>query len=213
MYKLHCFSQSGNSFKVAFFLKALGQPYESVFLDYMHGASRDPAWRESMNPMGEAPILEDGTRRITQSGAILTYLADQHGAFGGTTPDERLEVLRWLLFDNHKFTSYFGSYRFSKSFGPVAPDPAVMAWLKGRLEAAYEIVNTHLAKTPFMVGSAPTIADFSMCGYAYYPEEESGLNLLTRYEHIGAWAARMKALPGWVAPYELMPGERIAPKW
>lgn len=156
MYKLHCFAQSGNSFKVAFFLRALGQPYESVYVDFMHGATRDAAWRESTNEMGEAPILEDGARRITQSGAILTYLADKHGAYGGTTPEDKLEVLRWMLFDNHKFTSYFASYRFSKSFGPVAPDPAVMGWLKGRLEAAYDIVNKHLAKQPFMVGDAPT---------------------------------------------------------
>ncbi len=213
MYKLHCFAQSGNSFKVAFFLRALGQPYAPVFLDFMHGATRDPAWRESTNAMGEAPILEDGTRRITQSGAILTYLADKHGAYGGTTAEEKLEVLRWLLFDNHKFTSYFASYRFSKSFGPVAPDPAVMAWLKGRLEVAYDIVNLHLAKTPFMVGNSPTIADFSLSGYVFYPEEESGLDLHTRYPHVGAWVQRMKALPGWMAPYDLMPGDRIAPKW
>ncbi|OYQ40077.1 glutathione S-transferase [Rhodoferax sp. TH121] len=213
MYKLHCFAQSGNSFKVAFFLRALGLPHELVYVDYMHGATREAAWRESSNEMGEAPILEDGARRITQSGAILSYLADKHGAYGGTTPEEKLEVLRWILFDNHKFTSYFASYRFSKSFGPAAPDPAVMGWLKGRLEAAYDIVNKHLAKQPYMVGEAPTIADFSLSGYVFYPEEESGLDLLTRYPHVGAWAQRMAALPGWVAPYALMPGDRILPKW
>ncbi|MDZ7938597.1 MAG: glutathione S-transferase [Rhodoferax sp.] len=213
MYKLHCFGQSGNSFKVAFFLRALNQPYESVFLDFMHGASREPAWREATNAMGEAPILEDGARRITQSGAILTYLADKHGAFGGTTPEERLEVLRWLLFDNHKFTSYFASYRFSKSFGPAAPDPAVMAWLKGRMEAAFDIVNMHLAGRSFVVGDTPTIADFSMSGYMFYPPEESSYPLDRRFPHIAAWVERMKALPGWLAPYDLMPGERIAPKW
>jgi glutathione S-transferase len=106
-------------------MRALGQPYESVFLDFMNGASRDPAWRATINAMGEVPILEDGAHRITQSGAILTYPADKHGAFGGTTAEERLEVLRWLLVDNHKFTSYFSSYRFSSSFGPTAPDPSV----------------------------------------------------------------------------------------
>jgi glutathione S-transferase len=213
MYKLHCFAQSGNSFKVVLLLRALNQPYESVFLDFMHGASREPAWREATNAMGEAPILEDGARRITQSGAILTYLAEKHGAFGGTTPDDKLEVLRWLLFDNHKFTSYFASYRFSKSFGPAAPDPAVMAWLKGRMDAAFDIVNKHLAGRTFMVGDTPTIADFSMSGYAFYPPEESAYPLDGQFPHIAAWVERMKAVPGWIAPYDVMPGERIAPKW
>jgi glutathione S-transferase len=106
MYRLHCFAQSGNCFKVAFFLRALDQPYETVFADYMSGALRTDEWRERLNEMGEIPVLEDGARRLTQTGAILTYLADKHGAYAGRGADERLEVLRWLLFDNHKFTSY-----------------------------------------------------------------------------------------------------------
>jgi glutathione S-transferase len=163
--------------------------------------------------MGEAPVLEDGARRLTQSGAILSYLAEKHGAYGGNTPDEQLEVLRWLLFDNHKFTSYFASYRFTKSFGPAAPDPAVMAWLKARADSAYAIVDKHLATRPFMVGTAPTIADFSLSGYLFYPEDESGYPLLPRFLHIAAWLERLKTLPGWALPYDILPGERIAPKW
>ena len=120
MYRLHAFAQSGNTFKVAFMLRALALPYESVFVDYFGGATREPQWREGVNEMGEIPVLEDGERRLTQSGAILTYLAAKHGRFGGETEDEKLEVLRWLLFDNHKFTSYFGTYRFMKSFAPDA---------------------------------------------------------------------------------------------
>jgi glutathione S-transferase len=101
MYRLHGFCQSGNTYKVAFLLRALGQPWEPVFVDFMHGATRRPDWRETVNAMGEAPVLEADGRRLTQSGAILTWLADRHGAFGGRDADERYEVLRWLLFDNH----------------------------------------------------------------------------------------------------------------
>src|SRR5438034_458352 len=88
-------------------------------------------------------------------------------AWAEHTEDERQDVLRWLLFDNHKFTSYFASYRFMKAFGPTAPDPAVMAWLKARTDSAFGIVEKHLAARAFMVGSAPTIADFSMCAYLF----------------------------------------------
>jgi glutathione S-transferase len=213
MYRLHCFNQSGNSYKVAFFLNAIGQPFEPVFVDFMHGVTRDAAWRDSVNEMGEAPVLEDGERRLTQSGVILTYLARKHGRYTAATPDDELEVLRWLLFDNHKFTSYFASYRFAKSFGPKEPDPTIMKWLAGRIDAAWSIVEKHLANRAFMVGEAPTIADFSLAGYVFYPVEESGIDIDARYPALAAWRERMRALPGWVPPYELMPGERTAPRW
>jgi glutathione S-transferase len=213
MYRLHGFCQSGNTFKVAFLLRALGQPWEPVFVDFMHGATRDPQWRETANEMGEVPVLEDGARRLTQSGVILTHLAHKHGAFGGASEEERQEVLRWLFFDNHKFTSYFATYRFMKAFGPAAPDPAVMAWLRARLDNAFGIVNKHLEHRAFVVGRAPTVADLSLCGYLYYPGEESGYEVADRFAHIGAWLGRVRAIPGWADPYDILPGERLAPKW
>jgi len=198
---------------VAFLLRALNQPWESVFVDFMHGATREPQWRESANEMGEVPVLDDGTRRLTQSGVILTHLARQHGAFGGVGEIEQQEVLRWLFFDNHKFTSYFATYRFMKAFGPAQPDPAVMAWLRGRLDNAFGIVNKHLEGRAFMVGLSATIADLSLCGYLFYPVEESGYEVATRFPHIAAWLGRARALPGWADPYDILPGERIAPQW
>jgi glutathione S-transferase len=213
MYRLHGFCQSGNTFKVAFLLRALEQPWEPVFVDFMRGVTREAGWREAANEMGEVPVLDDGPRRLTQSGLILSYLARKHGAFNGASEDEQHEVLRWLLFDNHKFTSYFASYRFMKAFGATAPDPSVMAWLRGRLDNAFTIVNEHLEARHFIVGDAPTIADFSLCGYLFYPVEESGYEIETRFPHISSWLSRMQALRGWADPYEVLPGERIAPKW
>jgi glutathione S-transferase len=212
-YQLHGFCQSGNTYKVALLLRALDQPFENVFVDFMHGATRDAAWRAGTNPMGEAPVLVDGTRRLTQSGVILHHLADKHGAYAGRTREERDEVLRWILFDNHKFTSYFASYRFAKSFGATPPDPAVMAWLKGRIDSAYSIVDGQLATRPWIAGDVPTIADFSLCGYLFYPVEESGYDTRALYPHIGKWLERIAALPRWAGPYQLLPGERLAPRW
>ena len=213
MLRLHGFSQSGNSYKVAFALRAMGLAFEPVFVDFMNGITRDAAWRTAANAMGEVPILEDGARRLTQSGVILGYLARKSGRFGGDSEDEQLDVQRWLFFDNHKFTSYFASYRFSKAFALAAPDPAVMAWLRGRIDSAFGIVDKHLADREFMVGGAPTIADFSMCGYLFYPVDESGYEVAARYPHISAWLARLRQLPGWADPYDCLPGERIAPRW
>ena len=75
MYRLHGFCQSGNTFKVAFLLRALKQPWEPQFVDFMRGVTRSGEWREATNEMGEVPVLDDGERRLTQSGVILSYLA------------------------------------------------------------------------------------------------------------------------------------------
>jgi len=194
-------------------LNALGTPWRAQYVDYLQGQTRDGDWRAGTNAMGEVPVLDVDGRRLTQSGAILSWLAEHHGRFGGADSDERYEVLRWLLFDNHKFTSYFATYRFMKAFGPVQPDPAVMAWLRGRLDNAFGIVDKHLAQQAFVAGAAPTIADISLCGYLYFPVEESGYEVATRFPHIGAWLERVRAVPGWADPYDILPGGRLAPKW
>ena len=194
-------------------LRALGQPFEMVHVDYLNGKTREPEWREENNDMGEAPVLEDGALRLTQSGMILTYLADKHGKFGGKTDEEKREILRWILFDNHKFSGYFSIFRFFKSFMPTAQDPAVMAFLKSRVDNAYRVVEKQLGKHPYLIGDDPTIADFSLSGYVFYPLEESGYDVAALYPNIAAWRERIKQLPGWGDPYEVMPGKKIAPRW
>ena len=217
MPKLHGFAQSGNTFKVAFLLRALGVPWQPVpmgFADFAGGATRSPAWRESVNEMGEVPVLElDDGRKITQSGVILTMLAEQHGKLGGRDDDERREILRWLFFDNHKFTSYFATWRFMKSFAASAPDPVVAAFLKGRIDSAFGVVEKHLASRKYIVGDAFSIADISLSGYLFYPAEESGYVLEERFPSLAAWRDRLRAAPGWGDPYDVLPGERIAPRW
>jgi glutathione S-transferase len=210
-YKLHCFGQSGNSYKAALYLSCAGLDWEPVFVDFFKGATRDPNWRASVNEMGEAPVLETGTKKLTQSGAILLYLAEMTDKFAPENDDERNEALRWILFDNHKFTNYLATYRFLKAFLPQAPDPAVVAFLKGRFDAAAAIVEKHLADSKFIVGNKPTIADFSVAGYVFYPVEEHGYDWAKSHHNIHAWSERVRALPGWKNPYELMPGERIKP--
>lgn len=211
MYRLHSFCQSGNCFKVAMMLNAIGAAWMPVFVDYMNGATREQNWREAINGMGEIPVLEDGDVVLTQSGVILHYLADKYGRFGGNDPREKREVLRWILYDNHKFTGAFVSYRFMKSFVPTEPDPSVMAWLKGRIDRNFALVEQHLSKHPYIVAERPTIADFSMAGYLFYPPEESGYVFSESHPNIAAWLGRIQALPGWAGPYDILPGMRMSP--
>ena len=141
-YRLHCFCQSGNSYKVALYLNCAGLDWEPVFVNFFNGATRDPSWRASVNEMGEAPVLETGAKTFTQSGAILLYLAEMTDKFAPETDDERNEALRWILFDNHKFTSYFATYRFLYSLSPQVPDASVLAFLKGRDQIAPHDVHS-----------------------------------------------------------------------
>jgi glutathione S-transferase len=216
MYKLHAFAQSGNTYKVALLLQSLRQSWTAIhlpFADFAAGIQRSDAWRQDVNPMGEIPVLEVGDKKLTQSAAIMLFLADQHGAYGGHSADERQDVLRWMFFDNHKFTSYLATLRFMKSFGATAPDPAVAKFLAGRVDNAFGIVEKHLSKRAYLVGLQPTIADMSLCGYLYYPAEESGYDIGNSYPAMTRWLERLKQLPGWKPPYEMLPGERIAPRW
>jgi glutathione S-transferase len=204
-YRLYCFGESGNSYKPALMLALSGCDWEARRVDYFDGETRGEAYRSTVNEMGEAPVLEHAGKRLTQSGVILTYLAERTGRFGGRSADERLEVLRWILFDNHKFTSYFATLRFLVGIQKTGETP-VTEFLRTRALAAFGIVEKHLAARPFITGDAPTIADISMVGYLYYPADEFGFDVAKDYPAIDAWLDRMKTLPGWKHPYDLMPG-------
>ncbi|MDR3493879.1 MAG: glutathione S-transferase [Ancalomicrobiaceae bacterium] len=202
-FKLHCFGESGNSYRVALMLQLCGCDWEPVFVPFFKGGTRDPDWRVRFNEMGEAPVLEHGALKLTQSGVILDYLAERTGKFGPHNPEERREILRWILYDNHKFTSYYATLRFQVGLTHQG-DPAVHEFLRGRVTAAWKIVDTHLAGADFLVGGRPTIADLSLAGYVYYTEE-TGLDTRALFPNIVAWSERIKALDGWQAPYNLMP--------
>lgn len=207
-YRLYCFAQSGNAYKAALMLNLCGADWEPRFVDFFNGETRTPAFR-AINEMGEVPVLEHGDTRLTQSGVILDYLAARLQKFAGENEDERREIQRWILFDNHKPTSYIATLRYMLMFAKTGETP-VTEFLRGRVRSALSILDKHLAVGEFVVGSKPTIADLSLCGYLFWPDE-FGVNW-TDYPNIGRWLERIAALPGWVHPYRLMPGHPLPTK-
>ncbi len=206
-FQLYCFAQSGNAYRAALMLNLIGAKWEPVWIDFFGaGVQRTPDYRAGVNEMGEVPVLVHGNKKLTQSGVILTYLAKLSGKFKPQGDDEELESLRWIIFDNQKVNGFLGPFRFLKNFAKPAGDPAVIAFLKGRAEANLAIVNKRLTGRQFLVSDKPTIADISMTGYLYYPAEEFGFDIAKDHPAIGAWLDRMKALPAWKHPYDLMPG-------
>lgn len=204
-YRLYCVGASGNAYKVALYMNCAGLDWEPVGVDFAGGQTRDAAWRADTNEMGEVPVLEVAGRRMSQSGAILTWLAEKTGKFAPADGDERFEALRWILFDNHKFTGNFAAHRLALSFLPQAPHPSLLQFLRGRVDAAFSIVDRHLKDRAFMLGDRPTIVDFSLAGYIYYPSSETGIDIAQSFPAIDAWSKGMSQLPGWKPPYELMP--------
>jgi glutathione S-transferase len=206
-YQLYCFAQSGNAYRVALMLSLIGADWRPIFVDFFgKGETRTQEYRAKVNEMGEVPVLAHGERKLSQSAVCLTYLADRSGRFKPQGEDERLETLRWIIFDNQKVGGFLGPYRFLRSLAPSPADPAVLAFLKGRIDISLAIVDKRLAERSFILGERPTIADISMCGYMYYPAEEFGFDIPAAYPNIGGWLDRVKALPGWKHPYDLMPG-------
>lgn len=206
-YQLYCFAQSGNCYRAALMLNLIGADWEPKWVDFFGAmVQRTPEFRTDINEMGEAPVLAHGKKKLTQSGVILTYLANHSGKFRPQGEDEELEALRWIIFDNQKINGFLGPYRFLKNFAKAPGDPAVMTFLQGRAKGNLAIVNARLSGRHFLVSDRPTIADVSMTGYLYYPAEEFGFDIAKDYPAIGAWLERMKALPGWKHPYDLMPG-------
>ncbi|MGI9419198.1 MAG: glutathione S-transferase family protein [Geminicoccaceae bacterium] len=204
-YQLYCFAQSGNAYKPALMLSLCGADWEPRFVDFFKGETRSKAFR-AVNPMGEVPVLDHGGRILTQSGIILDYLAETFGKFGAVDGEERREIWRWILFDNHKLTANIATYRFLLRFAKTGETP-VTDFLKGRLRSALKVLNGHLDGRDFVVAARPTIADISICGYLFWPDE-FGVSW-SDYPAIGGWLKRIEALPGWVHPYELMPGHPL----
>ena len=203
--KLHCFGESGNAYKAALALQLSGLDWEPVKVDFFGGETRTPDYRTTINNMGEAPVMIDGDIRLTQSGVIQDYVSEQSGKVGGGTPEERREILRWVLWDNHKLSSNAGMTRFLMNFLPVDKQPKeVIGFMQGRLSAAYAVLNDHLNGRDWIVGDGITNADLSCCGYLYYPEPFGFVR--KDWPHIDAWLTRLSETPGWKAPYDLMPG-------
>ena len=205
--KLFCFAQSGNAYKAALAMELAGADWEPEFVNFFKGEARSAEYRE-MNVMAEVPTLVDGDLTLSQSGVIQDYISEKTGKFGGKTSAERREILRWVLWDNHKLSSQAGTARFLMNFLPEDKRPQeVIAFLQGRLKAAYTVLNAALEGQDWLVGDGITNADLSCCGYLYYPEP-FGFDRKD-YPNIDAWLDRIADQPGWKHPYDLMPGHPL----
>ena len=88
---------------------------------------------------------------------------------------------------------------------PPAELAAVMLGMGKRARAAWSVLDAHLAGRRYVVGDRLTIADLSICGYLFF-DDEIGVDWKAAYPNIAAWLARIRDVPRWRHPYDLMPG-------
>ena len=203
--KLYCFGESGHSYKAALALQLADIDWTPIFVDFFNGETRSVQYRNQVNEMGEAPVLVDGDIKLTQSGVIQTYLYNKTGKHGGKDEAEKLEILRWILWDNHKLSSFAGNTRFLMNFFPKDKRPqSVIDFNLARLKSSYGILENALTDKDFLVGNNISHADMTCCAYLYYPEP-FGFER-DDWPNIDRWLGNISTIPGWQHPYDLMPG-------
>lgn len=199
--QLFCFGESGHSYKAALTLELARYDWQPVFVDFFGGEVRSEDYRD-LNEMAEAPVFREGDLTLSQSAVIQLHIAEKTGKFLG---GDRNEILRWMFWDNHKLSGAIGTTRFLMNFVPPEKCPTeVIAFQQARLKSSYKVLETHLGTRDWVAGPEATIADFTCCGYLYYPEP-FGFDRAD-WPHISAWLDRIASLPGWKHPYDLMPG-------
>jgi len=201
-YKLHCFAQSGNAYKVALMLSLCEADWEPVFVDFFNGGHLSDEF-QALNDMSEVPVLEAGDLVLSQSGVILDYLADAFESFDAASVPEHREIMRWIMFDNHKLSGSVSVLRFLREFKKTG-ETEVTRFLHARALKALATLNQRVSDSEFILGEKPSIADISLCGYLYWPDE-TGIDM-SEFPGVVQWLDRIAALPHWVHPYELMPG-------
>jgi glutathione S-transferase len=196
MFTLYDYLDSGNGFKIRLLLAQLGKPYRWVELDILSNETRTPGFL-AKNPNGRIPALEldDGTV-LAESNAILWYLAEGSPFI----PDDRLrraQVLQWMFFEQYSHEPYVATSRFIVKHTPVdSPRRGELPDRMARGRAALAVMETHLARHPYFVGEAYSLADIALYAYTHVAHEAHFD--LTPYQAVRAWIDRVARQPGYL---------------
>ncbi|MHC1479148.1 glutathione S-transferase family protein [Frateuria aurantia] len=193
--KLYDRSASGNCYKVRLFAALAGITLDIVPVDFAAGEHRHPPLSE-WNPLGQLPILRDGTHTLRDSQAILVYLAGIQGDadWWPSHAAAQAEIMQWLSFAANEVQHSLCAARLVLKFDA----PLDHAWALKRSSSVLEVLDRHLLEQPWLALGHPTIADCAVFPYVVLAPE-GGIDL-TPYGHVAAWIARMRQLPGFLPP-------------
>ncbi len=193
--RIHHFPKSGHAHRALVFAKLAGIAHEAIQVDLAAGAHKTPEFL-AKNPNGQVPVLEDGDVVVSDSNAILVYLARQYAP--DWLPSDSVgeaNVQRWLTLAAGEIAFGTGAARLITVFGaPLDADFAAATAAK-----ALQKLETGLDGRDWLVGGRPTIADVAT--YSYTAHAPEGNVSLDPYPNVRAWITRFEGLAG----FEAMP--------
>lgn len=191
--KLYHHPLSGHSHRAHLFLSLLGVQHEMVLVDLAKGAHKAPEFLK-INPFGQVPVLDDNGTIVTDSVAILVYLAKKLKR-SDWLPEEPLaaaKVQKWLSVAAGEIAYGPAAARLITVFGANFRSEEVLT----RAHNILKQIDATLAQQSFIAAATPTIADVAL--YSYIASAPEGNVDLSGYAHVGAWLKRIEALPGFV---------------
>jgi glutathione S-transferase len=187
--------ESGNVYKVRLALALLGIAHRRVDVAQVRGEPRSPAFR-AINPIGKVPaiVLDDG-RVLSESGAILFYLA-QGTRLWPTDPWDQAAVLRWMFFEQYSHEPFIAVNRYILRYATDAERARLIARVPDnhvRGNYALDALEQHLAGADWLATGRYTIADIALYAYTHNAEE-GGFDLALR-PAVRSWLDRIRASP------------------
>jgi glutathione S-transferase len=192
---------SSSSYKPMLYLALAGLPFSFRTVNLKIGVQSTPEYL-AINRWGVVPSLRHRGLTILQSNVILDYLARETGHFEGRTEQERWQAREWLSWEADHITAV-ARVRHSARFRRMHDE--VIAEFRPRAEAALSFVDRTVRDRPFLVGDKCTIADIGCWGRMVFMAE--GGFEIGHWLHLEAWADRLKAMPGFALPYDLIPSK------
>ncbi len=185
---------SGHSHRVEAFLSILGLNAEIIDVDLATGAHKKSDFLEK-NKFGQVPVIDDGETTLSDSNAILVYLATKYDDKHVWLPSDAVgaaEVQRFLSVAAGKIASGPAAARLVNVFGAGLDHEAAIA----TAHSVLAVLEAHLNGRDWLATALPTIADIA--NYAYIAHAPEGDVSLEEYPNIRAWLKRIENLPGFV---------------
>jgi glutathione S-transferase len=200
-FTLYGIALSGPTYKAGLMLALCGEKFSYRHVNLREGAHKTPEFL-ALNRYGQVPALVHGEMKLCQSGAILEYLAETLGKFGGADALTKQRSREWLFWDADRLSpGIFRSRAIARGF--LKAEPPTVAVYREAGEAGLKVLDETLSRQSFLTGAAPTIADIACYGVIAFAEE--GNFRIADWPKVKEWAGRMVALPGFKSPYDLLP--------
>ena len=204
-FTLHGSPHSLPTYKVALMLRLCGAGFSFRYVSFQRGMHLTPEFR-ALSRWGQVPVLEHNGRVLLQSAAILEYLSETLGRFGGADATARQHIREWLFWDADRlYPPLYGWYGVElglQNLLPLSFDPVIVAEFDRKGTGALGALDSHLSGCDFLVGDAVTVAD--ICCYGDLAFAKLSNKDLSAWPKVLDWAARIEALRGFAAPFDLL---------